>query len=362
MTIQIVLSILMVLVNIIIYFIFGSLVMAGNKERPLRATLSVLVGFLIYYCIFDIPCLWVMMRWRPLSVLSMTWAVVMAVIAVVSALLSHRKWLSLAKNIGSYLGENKIFCLIAFLIVAVQIVLIVNAYVFTLDAAYYVANVTTSLQTNTMNIYNPYTGDWQNHFETRYLFATYTMNDAVWCQLTGIHPLIWVKTIMAATAVILTNIVYYRIGRKLFGNSNPKILLMLFFCGVLNFFYTSTFTSSNFMTTRTYEGKSLVGNVILPLIIYIFICLYEDCKAGKVWLLLFLTCVASTILSSSSNMLVPATVGVFALPLAIRRKSIGVVLKSILCVIPCIVLLLMYILYVKGLFVFYTYPPLFGKH
>ena len=362
MTIQIVLSIVMILVNISLYFVFGSLVMAINKEKPLRATLSVLVGFFVYYCLFDIPCLIVMLHWRPLSVLSMTWSVILVLVVVISAVMSFTRWKIGFASLTQYVRENMAFCITAIVIVAVQMVLIMHAYEFTLDAAYYVANVTTSLRTNTMNIYDPFTGDWQNHFETRYLFATYTMNDAVMCQLTGIHPLLWTKTIMSGTAVILTNIVYYKIGRKLFGNSNGKILLMLFFAGVLNFFYISTFTSSNFMTTRTYEGKSLVGNIVLPMILYIFICLGEDHKNRKYYLMLFLTCIGSTILSSSSNMLVPATVAVFALPLAIRKKSIGVLVKSALCVLPCLFMMVMYVLYVKGLFVFYTYPPLFGKH
>ena len=46
----------------------------------------------------------------------------------------------------------------------------------------------------------------------------------------------------------------------------------------------------------------------------------------------------------------------------VRKKSVKVIINCALCVIPCIILLLAYVGYVKGLFVFYTYPPLFGKH
>ncbi|MCR5526102.1 MAG: hypothetical protein K6F39_01800 [Lachnospiraceae bacterium] len=362
MTLQMLMGIMMIPANLILYFLFGSLITARRGNKDFSISMTVLTGFFVYYCLFDIPCLVIMLNWRPLSWLGNLWGVLMGIICIISCIFNHKVWKDKFSRLIVLLAKHKAFAAAVIVIVAAQLAIILNAYQFTLDAAYYVANVTTSLQTNTMNIYDPYTGDWLNHFEMRYLFATYPMNDAVWCYLTGIHPLLWTKTIMAGTALVISNIIYYRIALELFGRKTSAIGSMLFFAGVVNFFYISIFTSSNFMLTRTYEGKSLIGNIVMPMIIYIFIKLNEEHISRRFWRLLFLVCLGSTILSNSANMLVPAMVGVFGLPLAIRKRSIKVIVNCLICIIPCVILLLAYVGYVKGLFVFYTYPPLFGKH
>ncbi|XME02511.1 DUF6077 domain-containing protein [Lachnospiraceae bacterium C1.1] len=358
-------AVLMICMNFIIYFAFGSLISSRFKKTRLSATISVLLGFFLYYCVFDIPCLIIMLHWRPLSWLALCWGIMMPLIVLISAIINRKKWLICFKEAIAYIKAKPLLTIAAVIIVLAETAIILHAYEFTLDAAYYVANVTTSLETNTMNIYNPYTGDWQNHFEMRYLFATYPMEEAVMCYITGIHPLIWTKTIMAATSLILSNIIYYRIGRELFKgekNEDLKTVLMIFFAGIVNFFYISTFTSSEFLLTRSYEGKTLVANIVLPMIIYLFLKIREDFKAKRYWWIMALVCLSSTILSNSSDMLVPAALGILSIPYAMRKKNAGIFLKYLLCVSPCLFMLLAYVLYVKGVFVFYTYPPLFGKH
>ena len=352
----------MTCVNFIIYFAFGSLITSRFKETRLSATISIITGFFLYYAVFDIPCLIIMLHWRPLTWLAYCWGIMMPLIVIISALINRKAWIKCFSEAIAYIKENPIVIIAGILIVALQTALILHAYEFTLDAAYYVANVTTSLETDTMNIYNPYTGDWQNHFEMRYLFATYPMEEAVMCRITGIHPLIWTKTIMAGSSLILSNIIYYRIGRELFSDKDGKTLLMLFFAAIANFFYISTFTSSEFLLTRSYEGKTLVGNIVLPVIILLFIKIREDFRIKRYWWLLALICFSSNILSNSSNMLVPAAAGILMIPFAIKKRSFGIFAKYLLCVSPCLFMLIAYVLYVKGVFVFYTYPPLFGKH
>ena len=349
-------AVLMMLFNLILYFMFGSLITGRMKKNVFSVTLTVFTGFFLYYTLFTICCIPVMLKWRPLTMLCTIWGIVCAAVAVLSAVLSFRSWKKKLSELAVFISRHWCFTLAAVLITAAEAVIIICNYQFTLDAAYYVANVTTSLQTNTMNIYDPYTGDWQDHFEMRYFFATYPMNDAVMCEIFGIAPLIWTKTTMTGVAVILTNMMYYMIGNRLFRGDRTKVLLMLFFASVMNFFFITIFTPSEFLIARTYEGKCLLGNVVLPGIIYIYMLMLEDTKRLSNWLLLLLVCLGAPVLSSSSNMLLPAMIAVTLFPLAVIRKDRTVILKSIICMLPCIALLLMYVAYVRGMFVFYTYP------
>lgn len=349
-------AVLMMFFNFMLYFVFGSLITGRSKKTAFSVTGTVFVGFFLYYTLFTICCIPVMLRWRPLTMLCGIWTAVCIAVLVLSALLSFRAWKKKAIEMADFLQEHMLFTLGLIILTGIEAAVIIFNYQFTLDAAYYVANVTTSLQTNTMNIYDPYTGDWQDHFEMRYFFATYPMNDAVMCQLFHIHPLVWVKTTMTGTSVLLTNMLYYMIGNKLFNGNRTRIFLMTFFASLMNFFFITIFTASNFLVTRTYEGKCLLGNVVLPGVIYIYINMLEDSKKFTNWLWLFILCLGAPVLSSSSNMLVPAMIAVTLFPLAVIKKDWKVIPKSIICMLPCLALMLMYVAYVKGMFVFYTYP------
>lgn len=349
-------AVLMMFFNFILYFVFGSLITGRAKRTHFSVTGTVFAGFFLYYTLFTMCCIPVMLKWRPLSLLSNIWTGVCAAVLVAAVILSFRTWKKKALELALFLQDNLAFVLGMFIITAVESVIIIYNYQFTLDAAYYVANVTTSLQTDTMNIYDPYTGDWMDHFEMRYFFATYPMNDAVMCRIFGIHPLIWTKMTMTGTTVMLTNMMYYMTGNKLFHGEKDRIFLMTFFAGLMNFFFITIFTASNFLLTRTYEGKCILGNVVLPGVIYIYINMLEDTKKKSNWLLLFILCLGAPVLSSSSNMLLPAMIAVTLFPMAFIKKDWTVIPKSIVCMIPCVALLLMYVAYVKGMFVFYTYP------
>lgn len=346
---------IMIIFNFILYFAFGSLITGRMKKEPFSVTLSILAGFFLYYSLFTFFCIPVMYKVRPLSMLAVIWGAVVLAVLVLSFILNRKVWKSLPGNLSLFFRQNKIFCLGVAVFVLIQTFVIVYSYQFTLDAAYYVANVTTSLTTDTMNIYDPYTGDWQNHFEMRYFFATYTMNDAVMCRIFPIHPLMQTKIVMSSIAVILTNILYYKIGTELFEDRKKSVFVMMLFAGIINFNYITIYTSSNFLITRTYEGKSLLGNVVLPGILYLYIRLMKDHKAFHNWFLLFLTCFGATVLSSSANMLVPATLTVTLLPLVVMKKDYRIIPKYVICMLPCLIMLAVYYAYVKGIFVFYTY-------
>lgn len=375
----------MVVVNFILYFVFG-LILTGIKRKSaseVYVSSTLIAGFFFYYSLFTLFAVPVTYRWRPLSLLSRLWMLAVIFVTIISLIVNRKLWLGVIKSMLTYIRDNRWFVMGFVILVLVQLVVVLYSYQFTLDAAYYVANVTTTVQTNSLNIYDPYTGDWQDHFEMRYFFATYPLQDAVMCKWFHIPALIQTKLIMASVSLIMTNILYYMIGIELFGTKRKRaVLIMTAFAGLINFFFITIYTSSNFLLTRTYEGKSILANVVLPFIFYLYIRMLKVFHAsvseegrlldagrdkgktyGRYWMYLFVVCFGSTVISNSSNMLVPATLAVLFLPFvgllfSCKRVKEGfkTLLGMIICMIPGLVLMLMYVAYVKGMFVFYTYP------
>lgn len=341
--------------NFILYFLFGSVLTAG-KGKEMSLTRTVFAGLFLYYLLFSICCIGVMIRWRPLHVLTAIWIFVMTVVSLAGIVRARHELLPAVRKAAAFISEHAPGFILIGIITAAFAGVILFSYQFTLDASYYVGNATTAIRTDTINMYDPFTGDWLDHYEMRYFFATFSINDAVICSMLHLHPLIWCKITMAGTAIILTVMVLYMTGRKLFKEDVKKITLFIIFSLVADLFMITIYTTAAFLTTRTYEGKCLLANVVLPGILYIYICLLEDVKDRRAWLLLMLVALGSTALSSSSNMLVPAMIAVTIIPLALLRKDLWVLPKAAACMLPGMILTVIYIAYVKNILVFYTYP------
>lgn len=352
---EIIRSVLLVILNLILYLTFGSIIL-NKKGKELHLGLSLLVGFFAYYILFFIVCFPIMIKYRPLRMLTNTWIPIAVAISIVSVVVTWKNLVNAFRKLFDKINKHKMLFAVLCLIVLIQVILVTTTYNFTLDAAYYVANVSTSLETNMINVYDPFTGAWQNHYEVRYLFATYTINDAVMCQFFGVEALIFTRIVMSATVIILVNILYYMIASYMFSdNTNGKVIMVAIMLFV-NLTFITVFTQSNFLLTRTYEGKTIVGNLAIPLIFYIFIKYIEDEQFHLPWMMTFLISVGSITISSSANMLIPAELLLLYVPYILKNKKFKIIPKLVICIVPGIIMALVYVLYIKNYFVLYTYP------
>lgn len=87
-------------------------------------------------------------------------------------------------------------------VVLLQCLIVIFYEDTTVDAAYYVGTVSTSVYTDTLGRYNPFNGAIQKAFQARYVFSAYPMHNAVWCRLLGIHPIVQAKQVMSCMNVV----------------------------------------------------------------------------------------------------------------------------------------------------------------
>lgn len=348
-------AILIVFANFIIYYAFGSFLIR-KKDAFKSIILTIAVGFFTYYSLFAVCTLPIMLTYRPLSLLTGIWTPFVGVVVVLAAVFNRKVITEQLKDAAMLIKEHPIATAVIALIILIQVITVVCSYNFTLDAAYYVANVTTSVDTDMINVYDPFTGAWQDHYELRYAFATYSINDAVVCQLTGIPALVQTKTVMAACVVILVNLVYLGIAKTFFADDSRRVTIMMLIVMWINYTFITIYTSSNFLITRTYEGKAIVGNISLVLIFWMYVLLVKNESISWFWLMIFAVCFGSTSITSSANMLIPAELSVLFVPYIIKHKDYKIIPKYIIAMVPAIVMLMMYVLYVKGYFAIYTYP------
>ena len=206
-----------------------------------------------------------------------------------------------------------------------------------------------------INVYDPFTGNWQDHFELRYVFATYYANDSVVCALTGLPALIETKGVMSSVVMIIVNIIYVKICRFFFDDDRRAFIMYILMTAV-NLFFISIYTTSNFLMTRTYEGKSVVGNISVLFIFVLYMMLVRNEDEKGLFTKLFIVCLGTATVSSTANMISPAEVFILFAPYAVIHKKPGVILKITGCIIPELLMMIIYVLYVKGYFAIYTFP------
>ena len=342
-----------VAINFILYASFGSFVCIGKKDRW-GLPITIAVGFFAYYALFALVCLPVMFTYRPLSLLAKLWLIPVIAVPLLSGIYYRRRWAGKIAGIAAGIRAHKLFWGVVCAVTVLFVMVTAVTYNFTLDAAYYVANVTTNVDTNMINVYDAFTGSWQDHFELRYVFATYYALDSAVCYLTGIPALVQTKIVMSATVCIIVNMLYVYICARMFQDFGKRAVMFILMTAV-NFLFISIYTTSNFLMTRTYEGKTIVGNISIILIFVLFMLLVDGEKNG-VFLMLFVTALGTATVSSTANMVVPAEVCVLFVPYALLHKKFGMLPKILVCIMPELVMMLLYVLYVKGYYAIYTFP------
>ena len=348
-------AILAVIVNLIVYFFFGCLATV-RKGQVKSVILTEIVGFFLYYGIFAVVTFPIMFTYRPLSLLSYVWVFVVIGICALSFLINAKSLGNLFALLVEDVKKRRSFYIVAAAGTFICVLLVCMSYNFTLDAAYYVANVATSVDTNMINVYDPFTGYWQDHYELRYVFATYSVNDAVVCYLTGIPALVETKTVMSAMVMILANLLYVYICRFFYEKDVKSCTIMYIAVILVNMLFISIYTASNFLMARTYEGKSIVGNIsiIAIFVLYMLAVRYKDDMS--VYLLMFIVCLGTATVSSTANMVIPAEVFILFTPYVVKNRKFKVIPRLIMCIMPEVIMMLLYVLYVKGFFVIHTYP------
>lgn len=331
------------LLHIFVFFALGSAFLKLVRKKENSAVLAVISGYLLYFAVFEIIALPMVLSLKPLSTLAKVWGILLAAAVAAALIWCFSDWSQQMRRILSVFKEHKGFLILLLACIGIQCLMGMLYSDNSADAAYYVGTVNTAVYTDTMGRFNPYTGAPISHFSARYIFSCYPMHNAVVCALTGIHPLIQTKTIMAAVNIFLSNLIVYEIGLKMFKNHKVKADLMVCFVCLIHLFSNTIYTDGTFLLTRSYEGKSILANIIFPMVLYCAIRLYQDEKEKFLWGLAFLTSVSAITFTGSSIILLIALSAGF-LPVIVVRKKGKLFFPLLICMMPNFLYLAVYFL------------------
>ena len=235
------------------------------------------------------------------------------------------------------------------LLIAFQLFMAFTRASFDGDDAYYVVQSVVTDETDTLYRILPYTG-FSTSLDMRHAMAVFPIWIAYLARMTGIHATIVSHSILPMFLIPLTYLIYYEIGKVLFREKEEQLpTYMIYICLLQIFGNVSIYTNATFLLMRTWQGKSMLANVVIPAIFMVVFWLFEGepDKRGKrngLWFLLFFINVVAAMMSTASVFLNTMLIGIMGIILCLQEKNIKILFKMAGCCIPCVVYALLYVM------------------
>lgn len=276
------------------------------------------------------------------------------------------------RDAGRLLAERKrlspetcLYWLMALGLVLFQMYMAYTHAFFDGDDAYYVAQSVIAEQSDVLYRILPYTG-LTTSLDVRHALAALPIWEAYVARVTGIHPAIIAHSVLPLVLLPATYLLYFRIGMRLFRRDGRKTaIFMILVCLLQIFGNTSIYTNATFFLTRTWQGKSILCNLILLAELWALLHLWENrenvedgqaaagpegrCAGGKKygqagwWLVLTANNVVAAMTTTMGAFLAGLFVAVAGLVWAVREKRPAVLLPLAASCIPCVVYLAWYV-------------------
>ena len=309
-----------------------------------RLSRRLILGFFVYYLLFAVIAIPMKLMLMPLSRLSAVWSGCLILLLVLFLILEGKAFASRVRQLFSS-GCVPAFVLLMAAILIQTVWFNLNDETYALwDQSYYIGDTATSLYTDTISQYNPYTGYPLDYLNKEYLLETYQNHSSVMCRLLHIHPLIEVRTVMASVVIILYQLIFYEIGMLLFQRDRMKSALLICFLFLLNVFSFNLFTAGEFLIIRPFEGKTILAVLIIPCLLWLFMQTASDPDNRMFWVHSFLVIFGSFGLNMSAIFMIPFEISAFYIPLAVRKKKLSVFLRYLVLLIPCALYTAMYMI------------------
>lgn len=355
---QVFLSVCILLLSILAYDLMGRAFCIKCRYSPVLPE-RICIGFFLYFAAFQIVALIMIFTRQKLHVLGAVWLVLLLLLSAASAAIAaghkkrervQRKCAPTVISVRPSGAARALFLLMTAAVICECLTGLLMQRNIGWDFAYYIGNMTTSVATDTMYLYDGSSGLLRSHLELRYALSSFYMNTAWISQLTGISALVLQKYMVGVLCVLLTNAVVYSFAMEVFKKDRKKTAILVTITVILTIFWDVYDTAAQFLMLRNYEAKAYCANVILPMVCFLLYRIWKNSGNKKNWVELFLVSFASVAVSMSSLILVPALIVLMLLAHLIveRRWDTSLILRGILCMMPNVCYFAVYFASTRG--------------
>ncbi len=328
----------------IIPFCVGLVPMRFIEYTKRRIGTAFFMGYLVWWSFFQLLAVpfvvadaWGFLKIVPIyKGISITVAILGVILTITGKRTSPLKLVEHKKSLEEIFGWVLVTVLLLF-----QLYMAVSYMSFDGDDAVYVVHSLQTEETNTLYRINPFMGR-STGLDIRHCLAVFPVWISYISRVTGVHSTIISHTVLPVVLIPLTYLIYLEIGRRLLRKDKEKLPLFMFAVMLLQVFgNVSIYTNATFFLMRTWQGKSIFANIVIPVIFLFLLWLFDSkkessSKKATVWCLLFCTNMVAAMATTMSVFLSAFLIAVSGLVLAIADKDWKVLPKLACCCIPCV--------------------------
>lgn len=233
----------------------------------------------------------------------------------------------------------------ALILIMIQICVAVLYMHIDQDDAFFVATAVTSVETDTLFQYSPYTGNVLGGLPARYVFSPFFLLYGFFGKIFQLPPAVVAHTVMPALLIGLCYCVYWIWAARLFPKNRTNQAIFLFFVCLINMWgYYSVYSSSTFLLIRIWQGKAVLASTLLPFLFYLLLQFYENSTEKHFWIILLSTIMGCCLVSSMGVALALIMTGIAWILYLIRYRNLKGSLVMLYCCAPCIIIGIAYLL------------------
>lgn len=308
-------------------------------------------GWIVIFALFEVLCVPFVVLLKSFRAFSKVYLVCVLMVAVISALLSVWMWRKQRMEVAQVPGTRKeerrrkigyymLWGAVMVLVLAQMVYLYFYGHMDG-DDSYYIAQSVLTDYYDTMFQRDSYTGmpiglDERHALSVNPIFITWLAN------MCDMHPAAMAHSVLAPVLLMLMYCVYTMLGRALLKEHRSYVPVFVLLIGVWYIWgNVSIYTAETFMYTRTWQGKAMFANLVIPFAVY---CLYEvlQYKRKIQWMMLGLLPLVAVFVTTAAIYLIPLVYGIIGIYAWIREKSFRTSFHLILCCIPSMLLGIVY--------------------
>lgn len=329
----------------------------AEKRKP---GIVLLAGYFSMWAVFEIVTIPAVIfikynNFRAASNCFMVLAVLCAATGIWLAYRDREEWKlpSIAVLVRKMSWAERIEWLLFFALLIFQLYKAAAYTSFDGDDAYYVVESLIAQQADVMYKILPYTGR-PTDLDVRHVLAVFPMWVAFVAVKSNIHATIVSHLVLPMVLIPLTYLVYYEVGKLLFGRSTEKNreenlpVFMIIMALFQIFGNVSIYTNETFFLTRTWQGKAVAGSLMIPALFWMFLSIYDGTKKKRrnagLWIIFVCVNMTAGVCSSIAVFLACILMAVTALCLAFTERDYKIILKMAAVCIPNVIYMMIYVI------------------
>lgn len=350
-----VLALVALLMQLLLFLCAGSAIMKMRKKSAYRLSGALLLGYFVYFSVFEVICFLCEIFLAPLDRLAVIMLVVAAAVIFAGTIFCGKDWILRLKTLKERAKEHG---LILIFVIAAVVFVCLFALIYTdasADSDYYVGMASTALYTNTIGRFDPTSGSLLKAIKPRYAYALYPYHNAVIADLFRIPAIVAARTVMSVINALMSCIAVYQLGRTLLDRKKKADIFTILVI-VFNAFSATIYLPGTFLFSRTFEGKNLIANLVMPAAMLIAVKIYRKAEENRRELFISMFFVTAAAVSFSASVVIPTAFLVAAiLPYSLIHKDIKALGGLMFGILPPLVWAVLYVLNAHYVFIIRTF-------